>query len=860
MTKHSTHIHRFVGLFIFVLTLGVYVKTLAPTVSFWDCGEFIATSYILGVPHPPGAPLYVLLGRVFTLFPFGDVAIRVNFMSALTSALAIWCVYLSTVALGRRALGGQPLQPLGDARDIGVLAGGAVAALTLAFSYTQWYNASEAEVYGYSILFTCLGLWLIFYWEGSGAGAANDRWLLVLAYLFGLGGGVHLLCLLTIPSLMLLAWFADRELRRFIVVLIVWGALALLTIAGMGPGVGSNVAIVIEGLALLYFLRQSDPHKQRLFFLLLGVLVLFALGYSTYGALYIRSGLNPAIDENDPETWLAFLKFLNREQYGTESMLTTMLTARASRTYQFWDQQMKYFFQQFPFPLLERVEVFRKATINMPDPVSISLVPYGLGLWGLFWHGRRDWPRFGGVLLLFLIMGFGLSLYLNMPDPQPRERHYVFGGMYLAFALWIGLGWLGIVESVRQQWGKHRAVVLTVAAAGLLLPAGVAARLYHVQDRTGDFIAYDYAYNMLASCDEGSILFTNGDNDTFPLWFLQEVEGLRRDVRVVNLSLLNTNWYIKQLRDREPRIDIRYTDDFIDSVLTDTQMVDFYKRYWPEPKVPPELKKLGIDVEVSAPPEYPILRVQDVMVIKILAWNEWKKPIHFAITVPTSNLLNLDPYLTMVGMSVKVSPEPTDGVDDAALERNLLKNYRFRGLTDPSLYKDENSERLLGNYWACVLQLARSYEDQERSAEVPQLMQWARDNIYMSWENHYAAADYFSELGQHAISIEHIHDAVQFLIERVDVEPAATYDNIIALTGVLIQEPYSAYDRAVGLYHQAIALAPKRWEGYYELAAALQAKGDVAGALAVLQQYKEQHGERPELVEAEGILRQSTTP
>ena len=854
---NSAVIHRVFGVGIFVLTLGVYVKTLAPTVSFWDCGEFIATSYILGVPHPPGAPLYVLLGRVFTLFPFGEVAIRVNFMSALTSALAIWCVYLSTVALGRRALGGQPLQPLGDARDIGVLAGGAVAALTLAFSYTQWYNASEAEVYGYSILFTCLGLWLILYWEGSGAGAANDRWLLALAYLFGLGGGVHLLCLLTIPSLMLLAWFADRQLQRLIVLLVGWGVVSGLGLVALESEAQSNGVMVLGLAGLLAYLHGRD---RRLFVLLLGVLVLFALGYSTYGALYIRSGLNPAIDENDPETWAAFLKFLNREQYGTESMLTTMLTARASRSYQFWDQQMKYFFQQFPFPLLERVGEFRKATINIPDRVSISLVPYGLGLWGLLWHGRQDWRRFGGVLLLFLIMGFGLSLYLNMPDPQPRERHYVFGGMYLAFALWIGLGWLGVVEAVRQQWGRHRAAVVTVAAAGLLLPAGVAARLYHVEDRTGDFIAYDYAHNMLTSCEEGSILFTNGDNDTFPLWFLQEVEGVRRDVRVVNLSLLNTGWYIKQLRDREPRINIRYTDDFIDSVLTDTQMVDFYKRYWPEPKVPPELKKLGIDVEVSVPPEYPILRVQDVMVIKILAWNEWKKPIHFAITVPTSNLLNLDPYLTMVGMSVKVSPEPTDGVDDEALERNLLEKYRFRGLNDPSLYKDENSERLLGNYWACVLQLARSYEEQGRRAEVPQLMQWARDNIYISWESHYGAADYFSTLGQHDIAIEHIYEAARFLIERVGIEPAATYDNIIALTGVLIQEPYSAYDRAEGLYHQAIALAPERWEGYYELAAALQAKGDVPGALAVLQQYKEQYGERPELVEAERILRQPTAP
>ena len=395
---NSAVIHRVFGVGIFVLTLGVYVKTLAPTVSFWDCGEFIATSYILGVPHPPGASLYVLLGRVFTLFPIGEVAIRVNFMSALTSALAIWCVYLSTVALGRRALGGQPLQPLGDARDIGVLAGGAVAALTLAFSYTQWYNASEAEVYGYSILFTCLGLWLILYWEGSGAGAANDRWLLALAYLFGLGGGVHLLCLLTIPSLMLLAWFADRQLQRLIVLLVGWGAVSGLGLVALESEAQSNGVMVLGLAGLLAYLYGRD---RRLFVLLLGVLVLFGLGYSTYGALYIRSGLNPAIDENDPETWAAFLKFLNREQYGTESMLTTMLTARASRAYQFWDQQMKYFFQQFPFPLLERVEVFRKATINMPEPVSISLVPYGLGCGGCCGTGGETGGGSGGCCYCF---------------------------------------------------------------------------------------------------------------------------------------------------------------------------------------------------------------------------------------------------------------------------------------------------------------------------------------------------------------------------------------------------------------------------------------------------------------------------
>ncbi|MFT5377880.1 MAG: hypothetical protein ACI906_004721, partial [Candidatus Latescibacterota bacterium] len=159
-------IHRWIGVGVFMLTLGVYIKTMAPAVSFWDCGEFIASSYILGVPHPPGSPLYVLLGRVFSIVPIADVAARITFMSALSSALAVWCVYLSTLALGRRALGGHSLKPFGDSRDIGLIAGSIVAALLLAFSYTQWFNATEAEVYGYSIFFTSFGLWLILYWEG----------------------------------------------------------------------------------------------------------------------------------------------------------------------------------------------------------------------------------------------------------------------------------------------------------------------------------------------------------------------------------------------------------------------------------------------------------------------------------------------------------------------------------------------------------------------------------------------------------------------------------------------------------------------------------------------------------------------
>jgi hypothetical protein len=844
-------IHRWIGVGVFMLTLGVYIKTMAPAVSFWDCGEFIATSYILGVPHPPGSPLYVLLGRVFSIMPIADVAARITFMSALSSALAVWCVYLSTLALGRRALGGHSLKPFGDNRDIGLIAGSVVAALLLAFSYTQWFNATEAEVYGYSIFFTSFGLWLILYWEGTGHGMQNDRWLLFIAYLFGLGGGLHMLCLLTLPTLAILAWFADEKLRRLVLQLIGFAVFAILAMAIIGSGAASKLVVLAGLVGLLYHLYNTD---RRACYLLLGIVVLFALGYSTYTALYIRSGLNPSIDENNPENWRAFLAFVNREQYGSESMLLSMLKPRADRAYQFWDQQMKYFFQQFPFPVLERVVTFQKATGSEAHPVWISLVPYALGLVGLCWQAKRDWRRFAALMTLFIIMGFGLSLYLNMPNPQPRERHYVFGGMYLAYALWIGLGWIAVVEWIRQRLPNRRATAIAVAAVGILLPVGTFAKLYHLQDRTGDYIAYDYAYNILQTCEPNSILFTNGDNDTFPLWYLQEVEGMRPDVRVVNLSLLNTNWYIKQLRDREPKVDIQLSDNYIDSVLTDTQMVDLYKRLWREPKVPPEYKQLGLDIEIEAQPGHDLLRVQDLMVIGIVYWNQWKKPINFAITIPGGNHVGLGPYMRMMGMTTKVMPNRDPGSDIEMMEHNLYEVYQFRGLTDPHVYKDENSRRLLGNYRACVLHLAQLYSEEGRDADLEHLMAWTEKNIYMSWEGYYTAADFLLQVGQKDLAGTYVQNAANILIDQYGENAIATYDNVLALAGVLLNEPYSQYGRASELYERIIALEPARWNAYYEQAAALQANGQPELALEYLQAYRTTYGEEPRLAEAERIL------
>ncbi len=883
--------HRCAGVAVFLISFGLFLLTMAPSVSFWDTGEFIATSYTLSVPHPPGSPLYVLLGRLFSMIPVMEVAWRVVLMSALSSALAVWCTYLGTVAIARRALGGEPLRVFGDERDLSVTLGGALASLTLAVSYTFWFNATEAEVYGYSILFVALGFWLVLYWEGTGHGALNDRWLFLVAYLFGLGGGLHMLCLLIIPGLLILAWFADRGLRRLITVMAGAGLegffiLAVLTdrpdsaaligllaaagliaflsyvwiteeelrptvlwLLGAGAAAFAGRALLSEGMlfnavlavAAIGLFRHLYQHDRRAFGLLVGTAVLFAIGYSTYATLYIRSGLNPVIDENDPETWAAFKKFLNREQYGTDSMVLTMLEPRASRTYQLWHQQFKYFFQQFPFPLLNRDLVFRWATENAPHTISVSLIPYALGAWGLVWHGRRDWRRFAALLAIFLIMGFGLSFYLNMQDPQPRERHYVFGGMFFAFAIWMGLGWTGIVEYARQRWRLSGAALAGAACCGLLLPLGTGANSYHAQDRTGDYIAYDYAYNLLNSCEQDAILFTNGDNDTFPLWFLQEVEGIRRDIRVVNLSLLNTGWYIKQLRDREPKVDIRIDDAYIDSVLTDTQLVDIYKRVWPKPRTPQEFARLGLDVKVSVLPGNDVLRVQDIMVIGIVYWNEWKRPIHFAITVAQSNRVGLEPYLSMVGMTLKLVPEKGRDTDLEALARNLLQVYQFRGIADRGVYKDLNTSRLLGNYRACYITLASLYQEQERYDELTGLTEWALENIPLNWESFYTASELQREVGRMAIAARYLEEAVVYLSETVGEHPTATYENALALSGILL-DTYRDLERAERAYRIAIALEPEQYDAYRELAATMQAGGRVEEAIRLINEYQDEFG------------------
>jgi tetratricopeptide (TPR) repeat protein len=788
----SQRTHRIVGVVVFFIAFGIYLKTMAPTVPFWDCGEFIATSYILGVPHPPGAPLFTLVGRLFSLLPLpGEVAARVNLISVLTSALAVLLLYLITVRLIKLWRG----EPASFSEKLATCGGGVIAALSLAFSDTFWFNAVEAEVYAPAMFLLMLALWLSLLWLEKHDQPGSLKYLLIIAFIFGIGGGIHILCWLTAPTILLMILLIDPKTLK-------------------------------------------NPK-----FWLFGVF-LFALGYSTYLSLFIRSGLNPAIDENNPETLRSFIAFLQRKQYGTESIIFSMFSRKASLLGYQIVMFIKYFFQQFPLAFPKVASVFHRVTEDhTPVRVAVPFIPLVLGFAGMYLHGKFDPKRFWPFLVLFLLAGVGLVGYLNMADPQARERDYFFVGAAGIFAIWIGI----TASVVLNYIGKKLRQPVAACAVGILfltMPANFLIQHYHSHDRTGDYIAYDYAYNLLQSCEPNGILFTNGDNDTFPLWFLQEVQRVRKDVKVVNLSLLNTPWYIKQLKDN--KVPIGLSDEEIEKVSV---------FYWPEPE---EVKVAGLSWKLSAPKSYNLLRIQDIMVVRIIQANKWKLPIYFAVTVSDENRIGLDEYLTMEGMvhnllknkheypAARMGTNRKIQFNTEKARHNLLEVYQYRGVKDPKVFKDWNTRKLLGNYKFAFLELTEAYLQQRNREAAYQTMKKNEAVLSLGWDEYYRLVDLCRKMGREEEAKGYLEEA---LFSAQDNPQAISYLAALA-------EKLGEGDKAVEAYQRLISIAPSAPDGYFGWAMLLKKKGEYRGAVQTLEKLLPLYPEDEQLKKEIDTLRQ----
>ena len=684
--------------------LALYMVTLAPTTTFWDTSEYIATAHILGIPHPPGNPLFVVLGKTWSLLlaPLGlPVAVRINLLAAVTSAGASGFLFL----VAHRVLSG-----FFEVRRF-ASAGAGAAALIGATAYTVWGQSTVNEkVYTISVLIIAAVSWLAVRWRDRRDVAGSERYLLVAIFMMALGSTNHLMSVLPAPAL---------------------GIFILMT----APGV---------------LLRKR---------FLVRVVPLVLLGLSFNFVLPVRAALDPVINEGDPTcesvTGAAQAIYTNgrsgcqmladnlsRKQYQTPPITQRKAPFRA---------QLAMYWQYFDWQWSRGVDASElPGTARTP----FTLLFGALGILGLYAAWKTDRAIFAYLAILAATLTVGLVVQLNFnygyslsPEVtdslrhEVRERDYFYVG---SFMLWgslagMGLGWVwhaiaGAAQGVRRY--AAATPVLLLAAVPLILNWGWASR-------AGDYAARDWAYDLLMSVEPYGVLFTNGDNDTFPLWYVQEVEGIRQDVTVIVGQYLMTTWYPKQLQaltrsDRQRHFDADLVPGlFTDPGVPSDPIVDLAHE---------QMDRIGTarlqeDLSISFPRlvvRYPADMILDrghQLALSIIHDSIDERPIYFASAAGMMGELGLERWGVRHGLAVKLemrsldAETPTNWVQGSPelggtwfdLERSLelYENvYEFRGIRDRPIWQDRSTLNIPWQYYAMALQLADAARVAGRGAEI----------------------------------------------------------------------------------------------------------------------------------------------
>ncbi len=909
--------NNIVGWIVWTIATFVYVSTIEPTASFWDCGEFIATAYRLEVGHPPGAPLFMLIARFFTLFASPEnAAYMVNILSALSSSFTILFLYWSITLLAKKiALKTQT--EIAPDNMLAIIGSGVVGALAYTFTDSFWFSAVEGEVYAMSSLFTAVVFWAILKWEESFGKPHNLKWLVLIAYLMGLSIGVHLLNLLAIPAIVFVFYFKSTPEvtpKGFVKA----GILSVVILGVVQYGIIPGFFKIASWFELAFVNGMSLPkHSGLLFYILLvaaGIyyalkitkekgnyiantailcLTVILIGYSSYSVIIIRSSANPPMDENNPENVFTLLSYLNREQYGDRPLLygqyfnspldahqpyidegynyfynkkTNKYEKGAPKSKPNYDKRFQGLLPRMWSPQSQHIKAYKKWSdfkgkpirytdsrgetkiINKPTfgenmkffkdyqldwmywryfmwnfagrqndiqghggilygnwlsgidfidearlgpqdklPSSMTenkaynrffMLPLILGIFGLVFQFTKDKKDWFVVFLLFFFTGIAIVIYLNQYPYQPRERDYAYAASFYAFSIWIGFGVYALYDLLKEKVklpGTVAAGAITVLTL-IAVPGIMAKEGWDDHNRSFRYTARDFAKNYLDSCPKNAILFTNGDNDTFPLWYVQEVEGYRTDVRVVNLSLLNTDWYIEQMKrkayDSDPipgllrpekyrqgtndyipiyakfkepkdvKQIIRFVDD--DSKKSKIQLMDgSWRDYIPTNKFKvrvnkEKVKQLGIVDkehenrivdELVWSVNKNILYKNDLIILDILAANDWERPICFAITTGDDAYLNLMPYFELDGLVYRLVPykaKSHDGqtgeVNTDIMYANLMEKFQWGGMdSDREIYMDENNRRMtmnLRNNFARLAEALIAKGEKEKAVKV----------------------------------------------------------------------------------------------------------------------------------------------
>jgi hypothetical protein len=880
-------INNITGWVVFAVATLVYVLTVEQTASFWDPGEFIAVSYKLEVPHPPGAPFFLLVYRMFSFLAFGDtlqIAYWMNVGSAVFSGFTILFLFWSITLFGKRLFQIKEGQE-SKGHTISLIGAGIVGSLVYTFSDSFWFSAVEAEVYAMSSFFTAIVIWAFLKWDVIKDPREENKWMIFIAYLVGLSIGVHLLNLVTLPALALIYYFKKYEKPNFkgAVFAMFLGGIALIIInniiipglpslagsleiffvnsLGLPFGSGIVVFIILFLSGVYYAYRYSRRKEKAILNTALLSLIFILIGYSSYALIVIRANQDPIINENAPKDIISFVSYLKREQYGYRPLLhgqyftaklvdqvegdpvymkgkdkyeivdyglvntydptkTTILPRIYStqenhkRLYQqklglregqdptfgdnlyfmFSHQLGQMYFRYFMWNFSGRESDFSDAPwIGITDAISTDypeyitenkghnnylMLPLLLGIIGLFFQAKVDPKSFYVNLMLFLMMGAVLVLYLNSPPVEPRERDYIYVGSFYAFAIWVGMGVLAIAHMIAKA-NKNLATAGIVATLLTLPVVGLmATENWNDHNRRGRYFSVDSARNFLASCAPNAILFTGGDNDTFPLWYVQEVEGFRTDIRVIVLSYFDTDWYVEQMTNQageseplpfslNPERYQKGTNDVLYVTEREGLNAISVKEYLKLLNVGSPLLKMEtggksivnmvpsrnliLDVDSVAvsnrniiPEEFAELFVPQMnlqvkgqyvtkgtlMLLDLIASNNWDRPIYFNNTSLATIGISIDEHVVMEGLTYRLLPisKPEyireELVNADLAYKNFTENFAFRGMNNPDAYLDEEYRRFASNHRSALNSIVIALLDQDKMEKATDLLNY----------------------------------------------------------------------------------------------------------------------------------------
>ncbi len=636
---------------LFLFSLIIPLLTSYPSIGWWDSGIHASHAYYLSVPGPGDSILYILIGKLFSIIFFFLTPIKaITLVSIFSTCLASVFFYFTMVRI---------LNSFSDeSKESVVIASSFVTALSLPFLYSIWIESYVTRTYTLGLLiasmiiFCTVKLWL------SRDENEKRKLFFVIVFLLSIDYAAHRLNMPYIPFLLILLIF---PLRKNLLSLKFWGWTVLL----------------------------------------------IAIGLSIHLYLLIRSPQHPLFYMDNIRNFKDLIAWINMDRFG-EKNLSIIFDRRAP----FWDYQVNFMYlRYFGWNFLGT-----NGSSFISGIIYLTAIPFVLGCIGFVYSLIKRIKIWTVIFVIFLLFSFGLVVYSNIREgfDQVREIDRLFIPSFMIFLFWVGIGMYFILVQFSRLLEKINLGSLLknlkIVSLGLLiLPVNIIVNNWNVCDKSKYYFPEDFAYNILSSCDKNAVLFTNGDNDTFPLWYLQSVEEYRPDITVANASLLNTDFFVQQLMESKNTFNI--DPDILKNGLEPSKLDKPLEIVLPpaDSKQKNPMDTLKATYTGRQFGKFSGLLPQDQVMMSFLEKNKWKRPVYFCVTVDPSSMLGLNDYLRSDGIVSKLVPYKNEKIDPEILGHNLMDVYRFRSFNNPDVRIERSIIRLYNNFRNLFYKLADYY-------------------------------------------------------------------------------------------------------------------------------------------------------